>query len=109
MKIVNRGFILIKPKQAFCDWAKANDEFFDFDEQDDLEGNVYLLEDEFFEYEPILEANFKKIAQTECLAVVDSEADIPVFTLDKFLEWFQVEIGTNVFDTLKKPLQTEEL
>ncbi len=51
----------MEPRQAFCDWAKLNDEEFDFDENDDLEGSLYLIEEEFMEYEPLIEAHFKKI------------------------------------------------
>ena len=61
MKVVNRGYIYVEPKQAFCDWAKQHDPEFDFDESDDLEGNLYLIEEDFFEYEPLIEAHFKKI------------------------------------------------
>ena len=109
MKIVNRGFILVEPKQAFCDWAKLHDPEFDFNEDDDLEGNVYLIEEDFIEYEPVLEANFKKIMLNECLAIVDSEEEMPKPTMDLFLEWFHVRLGATVFDTQKTDLETERI
>ncbi len=109
MNIVNRGYILVEPKQAFCDWAKLHDPEFDFDENDDLEGNVYLIEEDFFEYEPVLEANFKKIMHNECLAVVDSEDDMPKPTMELFEEWFYVRIGAAVFDTIKTDLERETI
>lgn len=109
MKIVNRGYILVEPKQAFCDWAKLHDPDFDFDEGDDLEGNLYLIEEDFFEYEPVLEAHFKKIMITECQAIVDSEEDIPKPTMELFVDWFSVRIGAAVFDTQKQDLKTESL
>ena len=37
MKIVNRGFLIVRPKQAFCDWAKTQDPDFIFDEEDEVE------------------------------------------------------------------------
>lgn len=109
MKVVNRGFILIEPKQAFCDWAKLHDPDFDFEEGDDLEGNLYLIEEDFFEYEPVLESHFKKIMQNECLAIVDSEEDMPVPTMELFTSWFKVRIGAAVFDTQKGQIQTESI
>ena len=91
MKTVNRGYILVEPRQAFCDWAKLNDEEFDFEE-------------EFMEYEPLIEAHFKKIFKNECMAIVDDEESIPKPSLEMFMEWFQVRIGGSVFDTQKQPL-----
>jgi hypothetical protein len=107
MKTVNRGYILVEPRQAFCEWAKLNDEEFDFDETDDLEGSLYLIEEEFMEYEPLIEAHFKKIFKNECMAIVDDEEQIPKATLELFLEWFNVRIGGSVFDTQKAPLNAE--
>lgn len=108
MKIINRGFILVQPKQAFCDWAKLQDTDFDFDESDDLEGNVYLIEDDFFEIEPILEKNFKKIAHNECLAVTDAEEVHPKLSIEQFFEWFDVQVGSTVFDLLNTQFHVEE-
>lgn len=107
IRMVNRGYLLVEPKQAFCDWAKANDPDFDFDESDDLEGTVYLIEDDFFEYEPVIEANFKQIFQNECEAVAGEEGNIPKATMEMFLEWFNVRIGSTTMDTLKSDLTAE--
>ncbi len=110
IKSLNRGYIYVQPKQAFCDWAKKNDSDFNFNEEDEPEGSVYLIEEDFFDYEPILEANFKKIIQNECTAVSEDEVEIPKLNLEQFLTWFDVKIGATVFDTLtKKKLLTEEL
>jgi hypothetical protein len=108
MKTVNRGYMLVEPKQAFCDWAKQNDPDFDFDETDDLEGSLYLIEEDFFEYEPLVEAHFKKIFKNECLAVVDDENLFPKPTIDLFNEWFAIRIGGSVFDTQKTDLVAEK-
>jgi hypothetical protein len=109
MKLVNRGFIFIRPKQAFCDWAKQHDSEFDFNESDDLEGNVYLIEDDFFEIEPLLEQHFKKIFMNECQGVVEDDEFIPKLTMELFLDWFEIQIGSTVFDTQKSQLTQEEL
>ena len=47
MKIVNRGYIIIRPKQPFIDWAIKQDEEYELDEFS--EPNVYLIEEDFFE------------------------------------------------------------
>lgn len=107
MKTVNRGYLLVEPRQPFCDWAQRNDDDFTFNEDDDIEGSVYLIEEDFFEVEPLIERHFKKIMTNECLAIVDDEELIPKLTLELFLEWFDVRIGGSVFDTLKEDLERE--
>lgn len=107
MKTVNRGYILVEPRQAFCDWASQHDESFDFDENDDLEGSVYLIEDDFFEVEPLVEHYFKKIMKNECLAVTEDESCWPKPTIELFQEWFSLRIGGLVFDTQKSDLESE--
>jgi len=107
MRTVNRGYILVEPRQAFCNWAKQHDEDFDFNEEDDLEGTVYLVEEDFFDTEPLLEQHFKNIMINECEAVTDDEAVWPKPTLSLFLEWFSVRIGGSVFDAEKKDLERD--
>ncbi len=108
MKTVNRGFIFVRPLQAFCDWAKQHDEDFSFNEEDNLEGTMYLIEEDFLEIEPLIEANFKKIFHNECLAVVEDENIIPKATMELFASWFSLEIGGMVFDLKKTDLIAEE-
>lgn len=107
MKILNRGYILVEPRQAFCDWAKQHDPDFDFDEGDDLEGTVYLIEDDFFEIEPILEQQFKAIFISECEAVCEDENMFPTPTMELFLTWFFIRVGGTVFDTQQSDLERE--
>ncbi|MES2557550.1 MAG: hypothetical protein V4604_15450 [Bacteroidota bacterium] len=104
MKTVNRGYILVEPLQPFCDWAKEHDADFDFNEDDDIEGTVYLIDEDFFEIEPVIEQHFKKIMHNECAAVTDDEAHWPKPSMELFLAWFTVRIGGTVFDTQKSDL-----
>lgn len=107
MKTVNRGYILVEPRQPFCDWAQQHDEDFRFNEDDDLEGSLYLIEEDFFEIEPLIEKHFKKIMKNECLAIVEDEDAFPKPTIEIFLDWFNVRIGGSVFDTQKEDLEAE--
>lgn len=104
MKTVNRGYILVEPLQPFCDWAKDHDEDFDFNEDDDIEGTVYLIDEDFFEIEPVIEKHFKKIMHNECAAVTDDESHWPKPSMELFLAWFTIRIGGTVFDTQKTDL-----
>ena len=49
MKFVNRGYIIIQPKEAFINWANEHDT--DFSELEDNEPNVYLIEEDFYDDE----------------------------------------------------------
>ncbi|MCE3296262.1 MAG: hypothetical protein K0R65_1976 [Crocinitomicaceae bacterium] len=108
MKIINRGFIIVKPKQAFWDWANQFDQEFTFSEDDDCEGSVYLIEEDFMEFEPVLEKNFKKIMKNELAAVADEEDFPEKITFELFSEWFHVDFGSSVFDLEKSDLKSEK-
>ena len=108
MKIINRGFIIVKPKQAFWDWANQFDEDFSFSEDDDCEGSVYLIEEDFMDFEPVLEKNFKKIMKNELAAVADEEDFPEKITFELFCQWFDVDFGSSVFDLEKSDLKSEK-
>jgi hypothetical protein len=107
MKIVNRGFLIVRPKQAFCDWAKTQDPDFIFDEVDDIEPSVYLVDEDVMEVEPLIEQSFKGIFLNECEALTEDDDAIPAPTMELFLDWFNVEYGGCVYDRLKTDLQAE--
>lgn len=102
MKIVNRGFITVRPKQAFVEWANQQDDEFQIDL--DAEPSVYLIEEDFFEIEPIIERNFKKIFMCELEAVSDNDDGFPEINMDVFLDWFSLELGSTVIDLEKDDL-----
>jgi len=107
MKIVNRGYIIIHPKQPFMDWASSQDEEYELDEFS--EPNVYLIEEDFFEDEPVIKANFKKIFKNELSAVSDEEEIFPAITLENFETHFTYVIGTTVFDNEKGKIEGEKI
>ena len=96
MKIVNRGFITVRPKQAFVDWANQQDDEFQIDL--DAEPSVYLIEEDFFEIDPIIESNYKMIFECELAAVSDNEDGFPEIKMNIFKEWFSLEVGSTVID-----------
>ena len=59
MKIVNRGYIKVKASQPYIDWVKSIEDEFFIDEN--TEPNIYLVEEDFFELEPVVKANYKNI------------------------------------------------
>ncbi len=104
MKFVNRGYLLVKPTQLFLEWANSIDDEFPMT-LEFCEGNIYLIEEDFMETEPILKANFKKIFENEFMAITDDDEAWPCsIQLDNFEKYFQYEFGSAVLDTLKSDL-----
>ena len=111
MKLINRGFLTVRPKQAFWDWANQYDKNdLMLSENDDTEGSVYLIEDDFFDTEPILEKQFKKILKNELGSVnLDEETWPKKLNFELFQEWFDADFGTGVFDLEKTDLVSEKI
>ena len=105
MEIVNRGYILVTPKEAFITWANQHDE--DFEDLTQNEGSMYLIEDDFYEDEPVLKSHFKRIFENELLAVTEDEGAYPKITFENFEEMFHCQLGTMVFDTIKSDLKRD--
>ena len=87
------------------EWVKQIDSDLFIDEES--ESNVYLVEEDFFEIEPVLKANFKKIFLSELSCVSEDQSIFPEIKLEVFLNWFDVEAGTMVFDCEKGSVQGE--
>lgn len=104
MKIVNRGYISVKPLKPFVDWANKIEEEFYIDL--DSEANVYLIDEDFFDTDPVIEANFKRIFKNELSSVSEDEQNYPEINLIRFHEWFHVELGSSVFDCDSGAIQT---
>jgi hypothetical protein len=104
MKIINRGYLILKVKAPFIQWANKFDDEFQFDDLDDLEPSIYLIEEDFFDNEQIIKQNFKKIFLNELMAVSDDEATYPEIREEDFYNWFMVTVGTTVFDAEKSDL-----
>jgi hypothetical protein len=111
MKIVNRGYIIVRPTAHFWSWAKQHtEEDLQVEEGDDVEPNIYLIEEDFFDVEPLIEQNFKKIFKTELMMVTEDEASWPEkLSIDLFLEWFELEFGATVLDVEKADLKRESV
>jgi len=110
MKIINRGYISVTPLMPFHEWVGT------FEDEDDMgsfelqEPNVYLITEDFFDVEPIIEQHFKKIFANELSMITENEEDWPqVRSMEVFLHWFQLDFGTTVFDVEKSDLKAERI
>lgn len=109
MKIVNRGFLIVQPRQPFFDWANQFEEEVYFSEADDVEPTIYLVEDDFLEIEPTIQQHFKKIFRNELNMVTEDQTDHPELSEKLFYEWFKITAGTTLLDTQKSDLKRFDL
>ena len=77
MKLVNRSYLIIHPKNPFWEWAAGIDNEIVYNSSDDTEGTLYLIEEDFFDIEPIIEKHFKKIFINELSSITDEEENWP--------------------------------
>lgn len=109
MKIVNRGYIILKHRSAYFEWANQYMEV-ELSEEDNAEQSLYLIEEEFMEIEPVIEKNFKKIFRQELTMINDDEDAWPEkLTFELFEEWFSFDYGAVVFDVEKSDLKREKI
>lgn len=109
MKILNRGFISIKPTTLFSNWKKSQLQE-ELIEPENVEATIYLIEDEFWDEDEMIKKYFKKIAKQECQVISESIIDLPkIETIEDFSKFFHTEFGTFVFDLLKTPINSEKI
>lgn len=108
MKLINRGFLMVKPKQPFIDWALGIDPELMIDENS--EGSIYLIEEAFWDNDLIIEKYAKKIWNQECQSIFEGnlEIELPEFS-GNLNEFFMIELGCTVIDLLKDPISREDL
>ena len=94
--------MVVSPKPSFIEWANKHDE--DFSDLVDNEPSVYLIEEDFYDDEAVLKANFKGVFRNELLAVTEDESQFPSITMEEFEKFFSVQMGSTVFDTEKTDL-----
>lgn len=105
MKFVNRGYVMVRPKEAFIVWANENDA--DYSDLEDNEPSIYLIQEDFFDDEVVLKEYFKGIFTNELMAVTDNESKYPPIRWEVFNEWMDVRLGTTVFDAESSALQAD--
>lgn len=109
MNILNRGQIVIFPTENFQQWATQN-----CDEEHFLtsqaEPAVYLIEEEFWEDELIIEKYRKKIMRREFSEICSDEGKWPIVKdNEQFRYYFNAFLGLVVVDLLESDLYSEEM
>ena len=104
MKILNRGFINVKPTPLFLQWKNEITEE-ELIEAENQEATMYLIEDDFWEDDAMIKKYFKKIASQEFFSVSDNKNHWPEIKDEAhFNHYFTTECGTFVIDLLKTPM-----
>ena len=109
MNILNRGQIVIFPTENFQQWATQNsDEELFLSSQP--EPAVYLIEEEFWEDELIIEKYRKKIMRREFSEICSDESKWPIIKdNEQFRFYFNAFLGLVVVDLLESDLYSEEM
>jgi hypothetical protein len=110
MKIINRGYISVTPLKPFHEWVGTFEDEDDMGQDELQEPNIYLITEDFFDVEPIIEQHFKKIFANELSMITENEEDWPQDrNMEVFLQWFQLDFGTTVFDVEKSDIKAERV
>ncbi|MFM6935500.1 MAG: hypothetical protein ACKOXP_08660 [Flavobacteriales bacterium] len=109
MNILNRGQIVVFPTKKFEEWATKNsEETLYFSESP--EPTVYLIEEEFWDDELIIEKYRKKILRREFSEICMDETTWPILKdNESFLTYFDLHLGIMVIDLLDTDLISEEV
>ena len=107
---IDRSLMVVKPKQPFLDWARRLD-----DESEDLtldhvrdDSLVYLIPQlwDNSDQQVVLEWCYAFVFEAELEAWhTDPEAWPQGRNLNMFLEWFEVEFHSLVFDLCDEPIR----
>jgi hypothetical protein len=107
MRTVNRGSIIVVPKQPFYDWANSLDPEHKMSPDDNAENCCYLIRDdhESDDIEKVVRKYYKEIFENELFGMWTDESAWPQNrTFKLFKEWFSFYSGSLTFDLLDKPI-----
>lgn len=103
---INRHAIVIKPLQPFIDWVKIYNP--DYDDEDFVEPNIYLVDDEIENVEKWLRKKFDKFFIMELEDWHGYKKEWPQRrTYKMFTQWFHVETSSTIFDLEDRPISKE--
>jgi hypothetical protein len=103
MHEINRGLMLVRPRQPFLDWIRSIDEAPEILELEDIQDDctTYLVpEFDSADDEPAVIAwCWDVVFEQELFSWFTDESLWPANrTQDMFMEWFEIEFNTLVFD-----------
>jgi hypothetical protein len=109
MKLLNRGFISVKPTEEFSKWKIKNSDD-EIIESINAEATIYLIEEDFWDDADMINKYFKKIANQEFTNVTPNLENWPKMdNPEDFHLFFDAELGSFVFDLLKTQIESETI
>jgi hypothetical protein len=113
MSEINRSLLIVKPKQPFLDWTQTLD---DEDKSISLEeitkdSAAYLVPElwQDSDEQELLESCYRVLFELQLEGWWTDEADWPKErNLKMFLDWFEVEFHSLVFDLCDDPIRAIE-
>ena len=113
MSEINRSLLILKPKQPFLDWTRTLD-----DEDQDLsleeihhDSTAYLIPElwDDSDQQELLESYYDVLFEEQLAGWwTDETAWPPKRNLKMFLDWFEVEFHSLVFDLCDEPIRVIE-
>lgn len=109
---IDRSVAVIKPKQPFVDWANTiideKEKYSMADFRTDCSVILLPVVDSDEHANEILKNMYKDVFELELSSwIVDEEMWPDNITYQLFLEWFDVELHSMVFDSLKAGIEKE--
>jgi hypothetical protein len=112
MREINRSLIILKPKQPFLDWGMALDDDEKFTLEELAEDSIAYLIPELWDdsdQQKLLESYYDVLFQEQLAGWWTDETAWPQKrNLKMFLDWFDVEFHTLVFDLCDEPIRVIE-
>ena len=113
MSEINRSLVILKPKQPFLDWTRTLD---DEDEEFTLEqlaedSTAYLIPElwQDSDQQSLLESYYEVLFEELLAEWWTDEVEWPKKRdLKMFLDWFEVEFHSLVFDLCEEPIRVIE-
>ena len=110
MREINRSLIVVKPKQPFLEWAQAVDymEGLTLEHMRDDDPSAYLIPELIYEDDQpeILKWCYEDVFEAELNSwYTDPALWPPRRDLKMFLEWFDIEFHSCVWDLCDDPIE----
>ncbi len=106
---INRSALIIRPKQPYIDWANSFDDGPEASvEQLPKDHSIYLVDciDELADIDLLVQDHWEWIFQEQLNGWMrDSDLWPEEMTREMFLEWFDCELSTMIWDMLKSKIK----
>lgn len=108
--MINRSVAIVKIKQPFLDWINSTDRHSKLTLKSvNRESHVYLLSEHNTEQELelIIQELYKEIFELELAGFSKDRNRWPKIKYQTFLDWFEIEVHSMVFDPYEKKIEKE--